>query len=175
MDTPIRHSFTPHAYSLLLLRQEGIPCVFFGDLYGITGPFPEPPTCWGKLPGIILVRKLYAYGQQQDYMERSDCIGWVRSGDILHPDGLAVIMSWTQDTELGNPAPSLRMSVGKDHAGETWTDILGFEWNIVVIDENGLGQFPCRKNSMACFVNNKARGRERFPVRFDGDFHDLLA
>ena len=27
--------FKPHAYSLILLRKEGLPCIFYGDLYGI--------------------------------------------------------------------------------------------------------------------------------------------
>ncbi|XPS92727.1 Alpha-amylase [Ascochyta lentis] len=133
MDTPIRHSFTPHAYALLLLRQGGYPCVFFGDLYGITGPYPEPPTCWGKLPGLVLARKLYAYGPQSDYFERSDCIGWTRRGDSENPAGCAVIMSWTRGTELEQCAPHLTMNVGSQHAGEVWTDVLGFEWGTVTI------------------------------------------
>lgn len=174
MDTPIRHSFTPHAYSLLLLRRDGHPCVFFGDLYGITGPHPEPPTCWGKLPGIVLARKLYAYGPQIDHFERSDCIGWVRQGDIENPDGCAVVLSWTQGTELIHRSPYLNMTVGREHAGEVWTDVLGFEWSAVTIDQEGMGRFPCQRNSMACFVNDTARGREQFPVRFNTNFHTLV-
>ena len=27
--------FKPHAYSIILLRDKGIPCVFYGDYYGI--------------------------------------------------------------------------------------------------------------------------------------------
>lgn len=175
MDTPIRHSFTPHAYALLLLRQGGHPCVFFGDLYGITGPYPEPPTCWGKLPGLILARKLYAYGPQFDYFERSDCIGWTRRGNSENPDGCAVIMSWTQGTNLEHCAPHLTMNVGSQHAGEVWTDVLGFEWSTVTIDEDGNGRFPCQRNTMACFVGEAASGREKFPVRFATDFRGLIA
>ncbi|PSN61366.1 alpha amylase [Corynespora cassiicola Philippines] len=170
MDTPIRRSFLPQAYSLLLLRQEGHPCVFFGDLYGISGPYPEPPTCWGKLPGIILARKLYAHGIQTDYFERSDCIGWLRSGDLQNPDGCAVVMSWAE-TELVHELPHLTMNVGSSHAGELWTDVLGFEWTAVEIDNQGVGKFPCQPNSMSCFVNEGAMNREMFPVRFNTDFY----
>ena len=28
--------FKPLAYSLILLRKDGLPCVFYGDYYGIT-------------------------------------------------------------------------------------------------------------------------------------------
>jgi len=175
MDTPIQYSFTPHAYALLLLRQNGHPCVFFGDLYGITGPYLEPPTCWGKLPGLVLARKLYAYGSQSDYFEYSDCIGWIRRGDLVNPDGCAVVMSWTQVENLEYCVPFLRMNVGSKHAGEVWTDVLGFEWSAVTIDGCGNGTFPCQRNSMACFVSETATGREKFPVRFNSDFHDLVA
>lgn len=170
MDTPINRAFTPHAYSLLLLRRDGIPCVFFGDLYGTGPPHPEAPTCGGKLPGIILARKLFAHGPQVDYFERSDCIGWTRQGTRHTSNGVAVVLSWTRATEPENIRPKLRMCVGKRHAGEVWTDVLGFEWTAVVIDEKGFGMFPCQWNSMACFVNQDAVGRDQFPVRFDSDF-----
>ncbi|KAF2852524.1 glycoside hydrolase family 13 protein, partial [Plenodomus tracheiphilus IPT5] len=87
MYTPINPAFTPHAHCLLLLRRAGHPCVFFGDVYGIAGPFPEPPSCAGKLPDIVLARKLYAYGAQIDYFKSSECIGWMRVGDSEHGDG----------------------------------------------------------------------------------------
>ncbi|KAH6612396.1 alpha amylase [Boeremia exigua] len=174
MDTPIHYSFTPHAYALLLLRQAGHPCVFFGDLYGIQGPYPEPPACWGKLPDLILARKLYAYGQQSDYFERSDCIGWTRRGDSVNPNGCAIIMSWTQGSNVGDCTSALTMDVGSENAGESWTDVLGFESCTVVIDGDGRGTFPCQKNSIACFVSDAARGRCRFPVHFNADFLGLL-
>lgn len=170
MDTPIARGFTAHAHALLLLRRDGIPCVFFGDLYGLGYPYPEPPTCSGKLPGIILARKLYAYGQQTDYFERYDCIGWTRQGTRRKPDGMAVILSWTMAEEPENIGPQLSMYVGKKHAGETWTDVLGFEWRAVVINEDGFGMFPCQWNSMACFVSQNAAGRAQFPVRFNSEF-----
>lgn len=170
MATQIERAFTAHANSLLLLRRDGIPCVFHGDLYGIGAPYPEAPTCGGKLPGIILARKLYAYGPQKDYFERSDCIGWTRQGTSLKPDGVAVILSWSNHSEPENIRPKLRMYVGKRHAGETWTDVLGLEWKAVVINEHGFGMFPCQMDSMACFVNQNAQGRERFPVQFDSEY-----
>lgn len=169
MDTPICLEFMPLAYSLILLRRDGQPCVFFGDLYGTSDPYPEPPV--KDLPNILLARKLYAYGAQRDYFDRHDCIGWVRRGDEERPAGLAVIMSWTQGHEAQT---QLCMKVGREHAGEVWSDVLGMESAHVKIDENGLGVFPCQRNSMACFVNREAKGRKRFPARFDADFTAML-
>ncbi|KAH7094554.1 alpha amylase [Paraphoma chrysanthemicola] len=170
MDTPICEGFMPHAYSLLLLRRDGIPCVFFGDMYGIAGPYPEAPTCFGRLPDLMLARQLYAHGPQVDYFERKDCIGWTRQGDLDNSNGYAIILSWNWDVVSNECPPLIAMSVGRQHAGETWTDILGFEKDAVEIDRDGVGRFVCERNSMACYTNEAAIGRERFPVNFVGGF-----
>ncbi len=91
--TPIEGLFKPLAYSLILLRSEGYPQLFYGDLYGMKGEHPEPPACGGKLADLTLARKLYAYGDQNDYFDEQNCIGFVRRGTWDHPDGLACVMS----------------------------------------------------------------------------------
>ena len=48
VETPIGGFFKPLAYSLILLRKEGYPCVFYGDVYGMKGKQPEEPLCGGK-------------------------------------------------------------------------------------------------------------------------------
>jgi alpha-amylase len=93
VETPIEGFFKPLAYSLILLRQEGYPQLFYGDLYGMKGKHPEPVACGGKLPDLTLVRKLYAYGDQEDYFDEPNCIGFVRRGTWDHPAGLACVMS----------------------------------------------------------------------------------
>lgn len=74
LEAPIEPFFKPLAYCLILLRQEGYPCVFYGDLYGIKGEHPFDPACGGKLPDLTLARKLYAYGEQNDYFDEANCI-----------------------------------------------------------------------------------------------------
>ena len=73
--TPVEGFFKPLAYSLILLRYDGYPCLFYGDLYGIKGEHEEPPSCGNKLADITLARKLYAYGEQDDYFNEANCIG----------------------------------------------------------------------------------------------------
>jgi len=126
--TPIEGFFKPLAYSLILLRREGYPSIFYGDLYGMKGENPEPPSCGKKLPDMILARKLYAYGDQEDYLDKSNCIGFVRRGTWDHPAGLACIMSNAEPGEI-------RMAVGKEHDGEVWTDVLGWSDRDVKIEE----------------------------------------
>ncbi|RMZ91849.1 hypothetical protein DV736_g893, partial [Chaetothyriales sp. CBS 134916] len=57
---PIPFWFVPLGYALILLRANvGYPCVFYGDLYGISGHRPQPPQ--PLLPRLMMARKLYAY------------------------------------------------------------------------------------------------------------------
>ncbi|ORY66225.1 alpha-amylase [Pseudomassariella vexata] len=163
VETPIEGFFKPLAYSLILLRAQGYPSIFYGDLYSMKGDNPEPPACGGKLPDIVLARKLYAYGSQEDYWDDPNCIGFVRRATDEHPDGLACIMS---NAEAGE----IKMAVGTMHSGEIWTDVLGWHTDEVHIDEDGYGIFPCAGVSVSIWVNKNAPGRERFG-KFDDDIY----
>ncbi|PWY90092.1 alpha-amylase [Aspergillus heteromorphus CBS 117.55] len=155
--SPITPFFKPLAYALILLREHGQPCIFYGDLYGLTSDVKHPmtPSCGGTLPRLTRARKLYAYGLQQDYFDKPNCIGFTRHGNRTHPSGLACIMS--------NAGPAKkRMYVGRRHAHEHWTDILG--WctapRTVVIDKYGYGDFVVRAMSVSVWVDGGAEGRE---------------
>ena len=155
VETPIEAFFKPLAYSLILLRKEGYPCVFYGDLYGMKGKNPEKPSCGGQLGDLILARKLYAYGDQEDYFNEANCIGFVRRGTIDKPSGLACVMS--------NAAPGeIKMSVGTEHKGEVWTDVLGWQKDEVTIAEDGYATFPCAGTSVSIWVKKDAAGRDEF-------------
>lgn len=164
VETPIEGFFKPLAYALILLRQEGYPCPFYGDLYGMKGEHPEPPSCGGKLADLILARKLYAYGSQEDYWDDPNCIGFVRRGTWDKPYGLACIMSNTKPGQI-------KMAVGNMHKGEVWTDVLGWEEGEVVIDDKGYGLFKCPGVSMSIWVNKDAQGRDQFPTNFDSNIY----
>ena len=156
LEATVEPWFVPLAYAFILLQaNRGYPCVFYGDLYGIRGPKPRPPACDGKLPKLVLARKLYAYGPQTNYFERADCVGWTRSGHAAHSDGagLAVMLNsgW-------RPAHK-RMCVGQQHAGERWTDILGRLKSVTLIDRNGRGVFPVRPRSLGVWVDALALNR----------------
>jgi alpha-amylase len=164
VETPIEGFFKPLAYALILLRQEGYPCVFYGDLYGMKGEHPEPPSCGDRLADLTLARKLYAYGDQEDYLDDPNCIGFARRGTWDKPAGLACVMS--------NAKPGqIRMAVGDMHKGETWTDILGWSKDEVVIDDEGYGLFKCPGVSVSVWVKKDAEGRDRFPTNFDSNIY----
>jgi alpha-amylase len=151
-DIGVEDCFKPLAYSLILLRQEGYPTMFWGDLYGRKGKYADGPSCGGQLPVLSLARKLYAYGQQDDYFDEPNCIGFVRRGTWDHKDGLACVMSNTVPGQK-------RMAVGLEHKGEVWTDLLGWEKMQVEVDSEGYGIFPCPSMSVSVWVNQAAEGR----------------
>lgn len=160
LAAPISAWFTIHAYSLILLRSSGYPCVFYGDVYGLCGGVADDlqrlPAAQGKIPELCLARKLYAYGDQNDYFDNEpNLIGWVRRGTWDRPNGCAVVLS---NAGVG----SKRMFIGEMHKGETWTDVLGWEKEEVCIGEDGWASFPVAGCSASCFVNSTAEGRERF-------------
>ncbi|KAJ5747007.1 uncharacterized protein N7511_008703 [Penicillium nucicola] len=168
LETVIVPVFKPLAYSLILLRWQGQPCVFYGDLYGISGG-PEPrcgSSCDGRLPILTRARKLYAHGEQRDYFSRRNCIGFVRYGDYKHPFGLACILS-------NGPSSYKRMSIGLKHAGEMWTDILQWRDETVLIDRSGHGIFPVAAMSVSVWVNSKAEGRHDLHRPFNEDIYNL--
>ncbi|KAM7206401.1 Glycoside hydrolase superfamily [Naviculisporaceae sp. PSN 640] len=163
LETHVEAWFKPLAYTLILLRNSGYPCVFYGDLYGLVAPDSPPspvklewgPSCSGVLPLLTLARKLYAYGDQANYFDYPTCVGFVRYGTWDRPFGCAVVMS--------NAGPGhKRMHVGEIHAGEVWTDLLQWERNEVVIGSDGFGVFTCGGCSVSIWVNKEAEGRERF-------------
>ena len=165
LEAPIEPFFKPLAYALILLRYDGYPCIFYGDLYGIDPKKDKqtfPPACGGALSTLTLARKLYAYGLQKDYFDYATCIGWVRYGTWDKRFGCAVVMS--------NAGPGeKRMHVGEMHAGEKWTDVLGWETREVVIENDGYGNFVCPGTSLSVWVNKDAEGRDRF-----GKFDDKI-
>ncbi len=120
--------FKPIAYAIILLREAGHPCIFYSDFYGHPGRDRPAVPNLGKL---IMLRKNYAYGEQNDYFDDFHVVGWTRGGDKEHENsGMAVLMS---NAEGG----SKNMYVGKQFAGELFYDAMGECTDPVTIDENG--------------------------------------
>ena len=139
--------FKPLAYALILLRKEGVPCVFYSDYYG--NPVRNRPLV-PNLGKLIKLRHAYAYGEQADCFEQAHLIGWVRRGDEKHEDsGLAAVLS-------NGDGGSLRMKIGEKFAGETFRDVLGGCPEPVVVDDDGFGVFSTKGRSLAVWVRESA-------------------
>ncbi len=138
--------FKPLAYSLILLRKDGLPCVFYGDYFGI--PTKEVGAKNEILDKLLKLRKYFAYGEQIDYFYDSDVIGFVRQGDFEHSDsGLAVVMT---DRNGG----TITMNVGKKFANTMFYDYLGNTEEKVYVDAEGNGNFFCTNGSVSVWVKD---------------------
>ncbi len=135
--------FKPLAYAIILLRQEGLPCVFYSDYYG--NPVRNRPMVL-NLGKLIKLRSRYAYGEQIDYLDDDHIIGWVRRGDDAHVhSGMAVLLS---DGEAG----CRRMEIGSAYAGEVFHDALGNCCEPVTVGEDGFGEFRTEGRNVSIWV-----------------------
>jgi len=144
LESYIPDWFKPIAYSLILLRQEGYPCVFYGDLYGI--PYSNIPSGKRWLAPLLTARKNYAYGQQNDYFNDPNLIGWTREGDSEYQgSGLAVLIS-------GGDENNLSMYVGTHHADKQFYDCMGGFSEPITITSDGNGSFSVHGGSVSVWV-----------------------
>ena len=181
--TPMNRKLKPLFYAFILLRQDGLPSVFWGDAFGIRKPDRrEPPVgvadgvshpSTSLLVDLVMCRKLFAYGKQTDYWDSPSCIGWTRSGDG-HRSGCVVVLSIQRPnaprhgSDKQRPQYS-RMKIG--NPGEVWFDILRHIESEISIDARGFGTFPVNGPGVSVFVKKNTPGTEMFPVQFDIDIY----
>ena len=158
LEAPVAYWFKPIAYALTLLRQGGIPCVFYPDLFGAQytdkgGDGQLHEITLSKVEGIetlLKARKHLAYGEQHDYLDEPHLIGWTRAGDEQH-DGCAVLIS-------NQAAGQKMMEIGTRYAGKTFVDLLGHCTQKVTLDEKGCGEFYCPEKGVSVWTIEEISG-----------------
>ncbi len=141
--------FKPIAYAVILMRDAGTPCVFYGDYYGI------PHDNVAAVPGLstlMRARARCAYGAERLYFDDSSVVGFTREGDGEHEDsGAAVLLS---DSVGG----SKRMCVGERLAGSRMVDVLGHAAPVTV-GGDGWADFAVAGGSASVWLVDRAAGR----------------
>ena len=160
LEKPIADWSKPLVYALMLLREQGTPCVFYPDLFGASY------TDKGKdghqhdivlnrvaaLPAMIKARNTLAYGLQRDYFDHKTTVGWTREGTgDKRMSGLAVLMSCGDDGWKN-------MQLGKRNAGKTFVDALGGIDDRIVLHKDGSAEFRCKGGSVAMWIDQQAVG-----------------
>lgn len=137
--------FKPLAYALILLREAGYPCVFYGDYYGM--PKHNCPPVGRPLDNLLSIRQSHAYGYQHDYFDDAHCIGFTREGleDRGSETGLACLLS-------SGGAGCKRMYVGKHHSGQKFFDAVRNIHSFVTIDAEGWGNFAVAQKSVSVWI-----------------------
>lgn len=155
LESVVEPWFKPLAYALIMLRQEGYPCLFYADYYGAeyddygrdgNQHHISMPSHRFLLNCFLKVRREYAYGPQYDYFDHSATIGWTRLGNEEHIGGVAVLMSNGGDgfkwMEIGQPCTVYR-------------DLTGHLNDTVITNEHGWGEFRCRGGSVSVWVRDE--------------------
>lgn len=147
LESVVESWFKPLAYAIILLRQEGYPCVFYGDYYGAHYK-DKGYEIWldshrWLLDKFLYARKHFAYGPQYDYFDHFNTIGWTRLGDSEHPKAMAVLMS-------DGPEGSKWMEVGKPNT--VFYDLTEHIKEPVHTNGDGWGNFRCNGGSVSVWI-----------------------
>lgn len=149
LESWVEDWFKEIAYGLILLRKDGYPCIFAGDYYGLKGPVKTDPKM-NMIDKMLSARKKYAWGDQDDYFDNEQVIGWVRRADQDH-SSLAVLIS------IGDMAEK-KMFVGEEEKGKTYVDLSGNNDSEVTIDQDGNGNFQVGPGSISYWVDKESLG-----------------
>jgi alpha-amylase len=152
LEAVVEAWFKPLAYALILLRRDGYPCVFAADYYGASykdlgndGNEHEinmPSHKW-MIDNFLEARRDYAWGEQYDYFDHPNCVGWTRTGNDENPRGMAVVLS---NGENGKKS----METGAPET--TYRDISEHVSEQVTTNEEGWGEFLCKGGSVSVWV-----------------------
>lgn len=144
LESWVEDWFRQHAYALTLLRKDGYPCVFFGDLFGV-GDKSLNKGMGDGLIKLLELRRDYAYGEQDDYFDDQHTIGFVRRGDKDHPGRMAVVMT-------NGDMATLSMFVGQDQKGKVYYDKLNNNDAEIVIRDDGWGDFYVSPGKVSVWI-----------------------
>jgi len=153
LESTVDYWFKPLAYALILLREQGTPMAFYPCLNGADYKDEKEGieikislAKVAELDQLLMVRKELAYGNQIDYFDHPNVIGWVRQGLEERPNaGCAVIMS--------NGADGYKeMDMGDRNANMNYHDVTGHFSGSLITDENGIAMFLVKGNSVSVWI-----------------------
>jgi alpha-amylase len=134
LESTVLDWFKPMAYALIMLRNDGYPCLFYGDYYGNDDPKHKLVSHRKLMDDFLYARREFMFGEQRDYLDHPTCIGWCFTGDAGNPRAMGVLMS-------SGDAGVKRMNAGQP--GKTFRDLTGHCPEPVVADDKGEVEFLC--------------------------------
>ena len=151
LESVVEPWFKPLAYALILLRRDGYPCIFYADYFGaeytdkgrdgneVTISMASHKFLIDK---FLQARQTYGFGDQYDYFESPNHIGWTRPANEAGK-AIAVLMSNAGDA-------SQRMEVKMPNTG--FVDCTGHITDSVTTGNDGWGDFRCNGGSVSVWV-----------------------
>lgn len=135
--------FKPLAYALILLREEGYPCIFYGDYYGCDTEQCKLLSHRHLIDIMLDARRKYVYGDQHDSFDHPNCIAWVRTGNEEHPGSLVVVMT------NGDAGTKTVKAYAKN---ATFKDLTGHIPDEIKTNEDGVAEFRCPAGSLSIWA-----------------------
>ncbi len=136
--------FKLHAYASILLRQEGTPVVFWGDLYGI--PSKDVAPVGQPLHDLLAVRQQLLDGKEIDSLDDPNVIGWACISEESKEDGgFVVLMTNATGGEK-------EMTLHPRYGNKTFVDILHNNEAKITLDETGKAIFPVNDGQVSVYV-----------------------
>jgi alpha-amylase len=153
LESFVEYWFKPHANALILLRQEGVPCVFYTDYYGATYTVGDHTIELAPVPYLykmLMVRKHLFEGQQCDYFDHPNVIGWFVSGTPENNNsGFVVVLSNSEDGFK-------EMNLGGLNANRRFVDVTESFSDAVLTNDEGIANFPVKARSISLWIKEEA-------------------
>lgn len=152
LESVVEPWFKPLAYALILLRRDGYPCIFYPDYFGAhykdSGKDGQEYEIWMNshqwlIDKFLEARQNYAFGDQYDYFDHANTVGWTRLGTKENQGAMAVVLS-------NGDAGSKWMEVGQ--ANQTYFDLTEHISETITTNDEGWAEFRCEPGSVSVWV-----------------------
>ena len=154
LESMVADWFKPMAYACILLRMQGIPCVFYPDFYGVSYRDEKKVVNIHRVPKLrklMKARKYLAYGEQHDAFINERLIAWTRSGiEEKTYSGLCVLLNITDRKE------KIPLCVGCSHANKEFVELIGGGRDVVKTDGEGKAAFLARPGQPSVWIRKEA-------------------
>ncbi|CNH75145.1 alpha-amylase [Yersinia pekkanenii] len=152
LAAPVESWFKPLAYALILIREQGIPCVFYPDLFGANyedngedgGIYQIEMPVITELEPLIQARQRFAHGAQTDYFDDKNCIAFVRAGTAEDPGCVMIISNGAENEKI--------IVLGDNFQNKEFVDYLGNHPAIITTDDSGGAIFRVNSRSASLWV-----------------------
>jgi alpha-amylase len=156
LESFVEYWFKPLANAIILLREQGIPCIFFPSLYGASYDEHKDGNSYrvelASVPALremMMVRHHLAYGDQRDYFDHPHVVGWVRVGhEEKKHSGCAVVLSNGDDGFKD-------MELGAGHANAEFIDITGNFPEKITTNGEGKAFFKVKSKSVSVWIRSE--------------------
>lgn len=153
LESFVDYWFKPHANAIILLRQQGIPCVFYTDYYGGSYTVNNNTIELSSVPHLykmLKIRQQFLEGEQEDYFDHPNVIAWVNKGTEENKDsGFAVVLSNSEDGFK-------EINAGKHNAGLRFVDVTESFQDAVITNDDGTAIFPVKAQSISIWIKEIA-------------------